>query len=227
MPCILLSHRQNMSSRAKDNHSRLFSTVSSGFICKGFLIWDKHTVWSTISFSELPENCICPSKFPLDFIISNSLFKELYWKSGFPEQGTCDDSDSDKLLLLSHIMSSDPANLQLVTFFLHLYGLKYMWSQPLRIHSGADGLIAKWKQGNPIRLLKGEAFWCLTNALSTFRFPLNPLRYDVCLESELYVGGLPQCSFISTLGNTIPDTSELCDHTNTINTRNPETAASA
>lgn len=47
-------------------------------------------------------------------------------------------------------------------------------------------------------------------------FPLSPLRYSVCLDGELSVGGLPQCSFISTQENVILDTSELSDNTNTI-----------
>lgn len=58
-------------------------------------------------------------------------------------------------------------------------------------------------------------------------FPLSPQRYGVCLDRELSVGGLPQCSFISTQENIILDTSELSDNPNTINIRNPETAVSA
>lgn len=45
---------------------------------------------------------------------SDALFEELYWNNGFLEQGTCDDLVSDKLLLPPHLMSSEPANLQLV-----------------------------------------------------------------------------------------------------------------
>lgn len=180
-----------------------------------------------ISFSEQPENYICPSKFPLDFIITNALFKELCWKSGFPEQGTCDDSDSDKLLLLSHIMSSDPCQPAAGHHFppsllLNVY-VKLNTENSLE----SRRITSKMKAGNSIRLLKGGAFWYLTNALSTFRFPLSSLRYTVCLERELPMGELPQCSFFSTQGNSILDTSELCDHKNTTNIRNPETAASA
>lgn len=36
MPFILLSHRRNTSSSAEDNRLPLFSTLSSGFICKVF-----------------------------------------------------------------------------------------------------------------------------------------------------------------------------------------------
>lgn len=186
-PCILLYQTIYFTQSQRKPLAATFSAVSSRFFCNGFLIWGKCTIWTIIKTSEIPEKCICPSKILSDFIIFNALFKELYRNSGFPEQGTCDNSASDKLLPLPRIISPGPANLHLVIRFLSSLWFNVSVKSASENSLNSGGITSKMKAGNSVKLFK-EKHLDASDMLWSRWFPMKSTEVPCLLAPWTFWG---------------------------------------